>query len=249
MQNASVGGSLGNDIHQVASPLVLARHRTFPVVDELAGLFTDRGIRQGSTIEVTGVAALSLASALTISVSRSGSWVGAVGLPMLGSSAASDLGIKFSRWAFIDRPGNQVGAVIQALMAGVDLILLGPDIKLRPDHGRKIVALMRERGTSIITVGKAALCNLRPDLCLRVSQAAWTGIGRGRGHLLSRKIEIEVVGRGADSNLRRELVWLPDKEGRLNTGDQSNEPANLLQSACRMQKVSPDIGEQVLQAS
>ena len=186
---------------------------------------------------------------MTISVSRSGSWVGAVGLPMLGSSAASDLGIKFSRWAFIDRPGNQVGAVIQALMAGVDLILLGPDIKLRPDHGRKIVALMRERGTSIITVGKAALCNLRPDLCLRVSQAAWTGIGRGRGHLLSRKIEIEVVGRGADSNLRRELVWLPDREGRLNTVDQSNEPANLLQSACRMQKVSPDVGEQVLQAS
>ena len=215
MQNASVGGSLGNDIHQVASPLVLARHRTFPVVDELAGLFTDRGIRQGSTIEVTGVAALSLASALTISVSRSGSWVGAVGLPMLGSSAASDLGIKFSRWAFIDHPGDQVGAVIQALMAGVDLILLGPDI----------------------------------DLCLRVSQAAWSGIGWGHGHLLSRKIEIEVVGRGADSNLRRELVWLPDKEGRLNTVDQSNEPANLLQSACRMQKVSPDVGEQVLQAS
>ncbi|PDH69558.1 MAG: hypothetical protein CNE88_02675 [Acidimicrobiales bacterium MED-G01] len=249
MQDASTGVSLVNDIHQMSSPLVLARNRTFPVVDELAGLFTDRGIRQGSTIEVTGVAALSLASALTISVSRSGSWVGAVGLPMLGSSAASDLGIKFSRWAFIDHPGDQVGAVIHALIAGVDLILVGPDIKLRSDHGRKISALMRERGTSIITVGKATLCNLRPDLCLRVSQAAWTGIGWGHGRLLSRKIEVELVGRGADSNLRSELVWLPDKEGRLNIVDQSNEPANFLRSAYRMQKALPDIGEQVLQAS
>lgn len=108
---------------------------------------------------------------------------------------------------------------------------------------------MRERGTSILTVGKATLCNLRPDLCLRVSQATWTGIGWGHGHLLSRKVEIELVGRGADSNLRRELVWLPDKEGRLKAVDQSNEPADLLQSAHRMQKVLPDIGEQVLQAS
>ena len=249
MQNASPGISSVNDIQQMSSPLVLARHRTFPVVDELAGLFTDGGIRQGSTTEITGVAALSLASALTIAVSRSGSWIGAVGLPMLGSSAGSDLGIKFSRWAFIDHPKDRVGAVIHALMAGVDLILVGPDVKLRPDHGRKIVALMRERGTSIITIGKATLCNLRPDLCLRVSQAAWTGIGWGHGHLLSRKVEIELVGRGADSNLRRELVWLPDKEGRLKAVDQSNEPADLLQSAHRMQKALPDIGEQVLQAS
>lgn len=249
MQNASSGISLINDIHQESSPLVLARHRTFPVVDELAGLFTDGGIRQGSTTEITGVAALSLASALTIAVSRSGSWVGAVGLPMLGSSAASDLGIEFSRWVFIDHPRDQVGAVIHALMAGVDLILVGPDIKLPSDHGRKIVALMRERGTSILTVGKATLCNLRPDLCLRVSQATWTGIGWGHGHLLSRKVEIELVGRGANSNLRRELVWLPDKEGRLKTVDQNNESANLLQSAPRMQKVLPEIGEQVLQAS
>ena len=249
MQNASTGVSLLNDIHQMSSPLVLAQARTFPVVGELADLFTDGGIRQGSTVEVTGVAAMSLASALTIAVSHSGGWIGAVGLPMLGSSAASDLGIKFSRWAFVDHPGDQVGPVIHALMAGVDLILVGPDIKLRADHGRKIVARMRDKGTSIITVGKATLCNLRPDLCLKVSRAAWTGIGRGRGHLVSRKIEIELVGRGADSNLRRELVWLPNKEGRLNPVDQSNERGNHSQTSYRMQKVSSEIDEQVLRAS
>ncbi|HAF68152.1 MAG TPA: hypothetical protein DCX77_00120 [Acidimicrobiaceae bacterium] len=249
MQNAPAWLSSLSDIPQASSPEILAQHRTFPVVDELAGLFTDGGIRQGSTIEVTGAAAVSLASALTIAVSHSGGWVAAVGLPMFGSSAASDLGIKLSRWAFIDHPGDQAGVVIHALTVGVDLILIGPDIRLRSDHGRKIVARMRERGASVITIGKADLCNLRPDLCLRVSQAAWTGIELGHGRLTSRKVEIERLGRGADSNLRRELVWLPDGEGRLKTFGRRNKSVNLPRPSHRVSKPLVGIDELMSQAS
>ena len=249
MQNAPVEVPSLSGIPQMSPPAILAQHRTLPVVDELAGLFTDGGIRQGSTIEVTGVAATSLASALTIAVSHFGGWVATVGLPTFGPSAASDLGIKLSRWAFVDHPGDQAGVVIHALTAGVDLILVGPDIKLRSDHGRKIVARMRERGASIITVGKAAPCNLRPDLRLRVTQAMWTGIELGHGRLTSRKVEIERLGRGADSNLRRELVWLPNKEGRLNAFNRKNKPVNLSQSPHRVSKRLFDIDEPVCRAS
>ena len=182
--------------------------------EQLTGGFKSLSIASGAT------------TALTIAVSRSGGWVAAVGLPTFGSSAASDLGIKLSRWAFIDHPGDQAAVVIHALTAGVDLILVGPDIKLRSDHGRKIVARMRESGASVIVVGKAAFRNFRPDIRLRVTQASWTGIELGHGRLASRKLEVERLGRGADSNLRRELVWLPDREGRLNAFDPRSESAN-----------------------
>ena len=249
MQNAPVGVLSVSDISQISSPVLLAQKRTLPVVDELVGLFADGGIRQGSTVEVTGVAAVSLASALTIAVSRSGGWVAAVGLPTFGSSAASDLGIKLSRWAFIDHPGDQAAVVIHALTAGVDLILIGPDIKLRSDHGRKIVARMRESGASVIIVGKAAFRNFRPDIRLRVTHASWTGIEFGHGRLASRKLEVERLGRGADSNLRKELVWLPDKEGRLSALDPRSESANLSRPSQRLSERLFEIDEPVRRAS
>ena len=104
-RSASVVSSLGK-VNQLVEPMVLARDRTFPVVDELSGLFADRGIRRGSTIGVAGNAAVSLAVALSVGISRSGGWVVAVGLPSVGSLAASELGAELSRWAFIDRPGH-----------------------------------------------------------------------------------------------------------------------------------------------
>ena len=44
MKNAAAGVSSLSDITQMSSPRDLAQHRTLPVVDELAGLYTDGGI-------------------------------------------------------------------------------------------------------------------------------------------------------------------------------------------------------------
>ena len=173
-------------VNQLVEPIVLARDRTFPVVDELSVLFADRGIRRGSTIGVAGNAAVSLAVALRVGISRSGGWVVAVGLPSVGSLAASELGAELSRWAFVDRPGNQAGDVVHALVASVDLVLVGPGIKLRADHGRKIVARMRERETSVVAIGSSHPFGSRADINLRITRTTWTGIGSGRGRLTSR---------------------------------------------------------------
>jgi hypothetical protein len=228
-RSASVVPSLSK-VNQLAEPIVLARDRTFPVVDELSGLFADRGIRRGSTIGVAGNAAISLAVALSVGVSRSGGWVVAVGLPSVGSLAASDLGAELSRWAFIDRPGNQAGDVVHALAASVDLVLVGPGIKLHTGHGRRIVARMRERGTSVIAVDNPRLFDSRADVSLRIKQATWTGIGSGHGRLISRRVEIEATGRGANASLRRQLLWLPDGKGRLSIIDQSDGLRNSSRS-------------------
>jgi len=217
-------------VNQLVEPIVLARDRTFPIVDELSGLFADRGVQRGSTIGVAGNAAVSLAVALSVGVSRSGGWVVAVGLPSVGSLAASELGAELSRWAFIDRPGNQAGDVLHALAASVDLVLVGPGIKLRTGHRRKIVARMRERGTSVIAVDNPRLFDSRADVSLRIKRTAWTGIGSGHGRLISRGVEVEATGRGANASPRRQLLWLPDGKGRLSVIDQSNGLRNSSRS-------------------
>jgi len=248
-RSASVVSSLGK-VNQLVEPIVLARDRTFPIVDELSGLFADRGIRRGSTIGVAGNAAVSLAVALSVGVSRSGGWVVAVGLPSVGSLAASELGAELSRWAFIDRPGNQAGDVIHALAASVDLVLVGPGIKLRTGHGRRIVARMRERGTSVIAVGNPHLFDSRVDISLRIKQAAWTGIGSGHGRLISRRVEVEAMGRGANASPRRQLLWLPDRKGRLSVIDRSEGPRNSSRSIrAENRKVFSELAEPTLRAS
>ena len=239
-----------SEVNQLVEPIVLARDRTFPVVDELSELFADRGIQRGSTIGVAGNAAVSLAVALSIGVARSGGWVVAVGLPFVGSMAASELGAELSRWAFIDRPGNQAGDVIHALAASVDLVLVGPDIKLRTGYGRRIVARMRERGTSVIAVGNPRLFDSRVDLSLRIKQAAWTGIGSGHGRLISRRVEIEATGRGANASPRQQLLWLPDRKGRLSVIDRSEGLRNSSRSIrAENRKVFSELAESTLRAS
>ena len=237
-------------VNQLVEPIVLARDRTFPIVDELSGLFADRGVRRGSTIGVAGNAAVSLAVALSVGVSRSGGWVVAVGLPSVGSLAASELGAELSRWAFIDRPGNQAGDVLHALAASVDLVLVGPGIKLRTGHRRKIVARMRERGTSVIAVDNPRLFDSRADVSLRIKRTAWTGIGSGHGRLISRGVEVEATGRGANASPRRQLLWLPDGKGRLSVIDQSNGLRNSSRSTrAENKKVFSELAESDLRAS
>ena len=239
-----------SEVNQLVEPIVLARDRTFPVVDELSELFEDRGIQRGSTIGVAGNAAVSLAVALSVGISRSQGWVVAVGLPSVGSLAASELGAELSRWAFIDRPGNQAGDVIHALAASVDLVLVGPDIKLRTGYGRRIVARMRERGTSVIAVGNPRLFDSRVDLSLRIKQAAWTGIGSGHGRLISRRVEIEATGRGANASPRQQLLWLPDRKGRLSVIDRSEGLRNSSRSIrAENRKVFSELAESTLRAS
>ena len=252
MPKASTAVSLTDDLRQGSTPVVLAQDRTLPVVDALAGLFLGAGLQQGSTVEVEGTAAVSLAVALTVGVTSSNRWVAAVGLPELGSSAAVDLGAQFQRWAFVDWPKNQAAEVLYALMGAVDLILVGPDIKMRANHGRKIAARMRERGTSIITIGDASRCNLQPSLRLRINRTEWTGLQRGHGQLASRKVEIERVNRNGESSHHRQLLWLPDSQGHLSVvkQDQDNERIGESESCSRgEQKIWADLDEQIPWAS
>ena len=200
---------------QLTAPVTLAREQTLPVLEELRPLLPEGGVRRGSTIAVRGDGACALAIALTAEISRTGGWVVGVGVPTLGLSAALEAGAALERWAFVDDPGDQAAEVVNALVSGVDLIVIGPQVRLRLSHTRRLSARLRERGTSVITIAPDPSASLAADLTIEVERSTWTGVEWGHGRLRARRVELVTSGRGAAARPRRLAAWLPGLEGRI----------------------------------
>ncbi len=226
-----------------------ACERRLPVAEALGALLPEGGIRRGVAITVRGCGAVTLAVALTAEASRQGSWVAAVGMDDLGVAALAERDVDLGRWALVDLPagaggrggrggtsstraartpwaggrggggGTLAADVLGAVVGGFDLVLMGPAILVGGAMARRLLAWMREHGTSLVCVlGGAsadAAAGLRPEVRLTVEQTRWTGIDDGHGRLLARQAEVIVGGRGAASRPRRVLVWLPSADGRV----------------------------------
>ena len=202
-------------VAQLSAPVTLAREHTLPVLDELRSLLPERGLRRGSTIAVRGDGSCALAIALTAEVSRTGGWVVGVGVPTLGLSAALEVGVALQRWAFVDDPGDEAAEVVNALVSGVDLIVVGPAVRLRLSHTRRLMARLRERGTSVIQITPDPAASLAADLTIEIEQSCWTGVEWGHGRLRARRAEVVTTGRGAAARPRRLTLWMPDPDGRI----------------------------------
>ena len=193
--------------------------------EALAPLLPEGGIRCSTVIGVHGHGSVTLAVALAAEASRRGSWVAAVGMADLGVSALSERGVDLERWALIDLPiatrgGRLTADVLGAVVGGFDLVLLGSAARMGGAMARRLLARMREHGTSLIcALGNEASGNiaasLQPDLNMMIEQTLWSGVDDGHGRLLARQAEVTVEGRGAASRPRRVLMWLPSTEGRV----------------------------------
>src|SRR5436305_1103558 len=80
-----------------------------------------------------------------------GSWAAVVGMPDLGLLAAAELGVVLHRLVLVPRPGTELGAVVAALLDGVDLVVVATDgIALLRSRGaglaRRLSARARHRG-------------------------------------------------------------------------------------------------------
>ena len=191
-------------------------------MEEALSPLLPEGIRRGTAIEVCGHGSVTLAVALAAEASRLGSWVAAVGMADLGVSALAERGVDLERWALVDLPaetkGGSVAAdVLGAVVGGFDLVLLGPAIRVAGTAARRLLARMREHGTSLIcALGGASAdiaASLQPEVRLMIEQTLWTGTDNGHGRLLARQAEVAVGGRGAASCPRRTLMWLPSADG------------------------------------
>jgi hypothetical protein len=195
-----------------ARPVSLAAERCLPVIDALVPLFPEGGLPRGAIVACRGPAALSLALQTVAGPSQTGSWIGVVGLPALGLEAVAEAGIAFSRTLLVaEPPPEEWSAVVATLADSVDAVLVGSS-RVRTADGRRLRARLRERGSVILTVGPGT--GLEPELALTVVDAVWEGIGRGHGHLRTRRVEVELTGRRAAARARRASLWLPDVEGR-----------------------------------
>ena len=193
-------------------------------------LLPEGSIRRGTVVSVHGHGSVTLAVALAAEASRRGSWVAVVGMADLGVSALAERGVNLGRWALVDLPATVRGGdtrseslaadVLGAVVGGFDLVLLGPEIRLTGTTARRLLARMREHGTSLICalggdISGTIANSLQPELRMMIEQVLWTGADNGHGRLLARQAEVVVGGRGAASRPRRMLMWLPSADGRV----------------------------------
>ena len=194
---------------------VPAGERTLPVSPALADLLPD-GLRRGSTVGVAGPGARSLALALIAEATATGSWAAVVGDPDLGLAAAAEVGVALAHLAVVDLSGptasRQWGAVVSALVGGLDLVLVAPRRQVRAVDARRLAARARERGSVLIRIGDAPWPD-RPDLELALGGATWEGPEDGYGRLRCRRAEVIATGRGRNARERRVLLLLPDARG------------------------------------
>jgi hypothetical protein len=205
---------------QRARPVALAREHVLPVLDALAPLFPDAGLRRGTVVGVGGSAATSLALALAAVPSATGSWVGAVGMPSLGLLAASELGVALERLLLVAAPPPaEWPTVVATLVDGVDVVLVRLPGSVRTGDARRLQARARQRGAVLVVVGPTGA--LEPDVALAVDDEEWVGLELGAGHLQGRRVGVVTAGRRAAARSHRLTLWLPDADGRVRADDEA----------------------------
>jgi hypothetical protein len=191
-----------------------------PVAEPLAPLLPGGGLRRGSTVAVAaGPGATSLLFALLAEASAGGAWVGVVGRPELGLVAAAEAGLRLERLALVPRPGPELVAVTSALLDGLDVVVVAGAERagVRAAGRQRLAARARQRGAVLLALGSWP----GADLELGCGGLRWQGLGTGAaggsGRLCSRRVDVQLGGRGvAPGGCSAELL-LPAPGGGVAT--------------------------------
>ena len=155
----------------------------------VAGLLPGGSLKTGVAYVIEG--STSLAMALMAGPSQAGAWCGVVGVPTFGTEAAKAAGIDLERLALAPYPGDQWLPVTAALADVLTVVLVRPPLPPSDGSVARLMARLRERGTTLIVLGQWPGAEAR----LRVRRSQWGGLGDGHGHLTSRQLTVEVAGR------------------------------------------------------
>ncbi|CAI9407340.1 hypothetical protein [Nocardioides sp. T2.26MG-1] len=189
----------------------------------LAGLVQ---LRAGSSYAVDSA---SLALALMAGPSATGSWCAVVGVGDFGAEAASALGIDLDRTVLVPEPGDQWIEVTAALVDVVTLVVVRPPGRVPEQVAGKLAARLRKRSVALVaqeaTPGDWPRCEVR----LTTREPAWTGVGRGDGHLRSRRLLVEAQ-RGT-APPRRGALWFPAEDQTYCRAEPAVAPARVVEEA------------------
>lgn len=233
------------------APLVGAHERTLPVLDPLRDLFPGGDLQRGWVVATEGAGATSLALAVAAGPSAAGSWTAVVGEEGLGLAAAAEAGVVLERLLMVTALEPRAAAeAVAALVGSVDIVLLGPGIRLGAADQRRLAARLRERGSVLIRLGGdgshgpgvwtggARSSGRRVgdpngvDVRLQVVSSRWRGLGDGWGLLRSRHVSVRAHGRGAAGRPRTVDLLLPGPNGSpVLLESAAADPAVLLGSA------------------
>jgi len=182
-------GQAGSTRREAALPRQHERHLS--VHPAIAGLLPGGVLPSGGVLAVLGSTSLLLG--LLGAASQEGAWVAFVGAPALGMLAAADAGLELERVAIVREPGPDAPTVVAALLDGVDVVVLGPEVRLLDSDRRRLAARARERG--------AVLASTTPwpgaYASLDARGGSWSGADQGAGWLRRRTLSVLRTGRGA----------------------------------------------------
>lgn len=176
----------------------------------LAPLVPTGTLRAGSSVAVTGSAPTSLVLALAVAAAGEDAWCAIAGMPDLGLRAALDAGLDPCRLAIVPPAAEQTAQVLSALVDGVGVVVLGPELDLAPALWRTLLGRARTRDTLVLAVDPPG----RVDLHLSSRTHRWTGLSSGSGRLRHRRLSVTSQGRGI-AGFRELEVELPDVRGMI----------------------------------
>ena len=201
-------------------PTALAGERVLPVAEALRPLLPG-GLARGTSVQVSGardgLGSTSLALALLAAPTAAGSWAAVVGVPSLGLPAAAGFGVDLGRLVLVAPPtAGEWATVVAALLDAFEVVLARPPAGgVRPTDARRLAARARERGSVLVRLGQPAAWPQVAEVSLTVVATAWEGLGRGHGHLRSRRVTVAAGGRRGADRPRRADLWLPGPGGAL----------------------------------
>lgn len=176
------------------------------------------GLRRGSVVQITGSTALMLETIAAASTEEL--WTAIVGQPHIGILAAAETGVDLARLILVPQPGPDAILALSALLDGVDILVVGPEVALLPSDRRRLIARARERGTVIIATAVWPGAQIE----LSVTGVRWRGLGAGTGRLQSRELRVERAGRGSAAQWAQVEIVLPT--GAL-PDDTTDEPEHI----------------------
>lgn len=181
-----------------------------PVPQALTPLFPHAGLRVGSSLAVTGSASTSMLLALASAAAGERSWCAVAGMPDLGLRCAVQAGLDPARLAIVPAQETQTPQILSALVDGVGVLVLGPELALTPALWRSLGDRARSRDVLVLAADPPG----RSDLVMETSAQSWVGLGHGSGRLRSRRVLLELRGRGVPGQ-RRLSVLMPHVAGGI----------------------------------
>jgi len=161
-----------------------------------------------------------LAMSLMAGPSQAGEWTAVVGVPEFGFDAALAFGVDLGRCIVVPEPGEHWLSVTAGLVEVTSLVLVRPPVVASEQQAARMLARLRQKDAALLVdsgqLGDRAWP--RPQRRLRVTDNRWSGLGRGHGHLQSRRVTVRSRGGGVPD--RTVDLWLPDQhlDVRVETG-------------------------------